>query len=95
MSNTTATNPIICNATGSLLTGPGFIKSIQFTNTGAGASLTLLLTDSAIASGTKKVIQIELTAERPCIPMVFNPSLRFTEGLYCETIDGGEVLIQV
>ncbi len=93
MVNTLTTDPIICNATGLLKTGPGVVKSIQFI-IATDSDSTLLLTDSIAASGTKKLIQLETTAEQHTV--IFTPTtpIHFTNGLYCETIDAGEALIQ-
>ena len=96
MANLITVNPITCDTTGVLVTGPGLLKSVQFTNTGVANDFTLILVDGAdTADTTRKLVQLEITTGRhtivfcPCSPIPFH------KNLVCSTIDGGEALIQV
>jgi len=100
MANNTATNPIQCDTAGQLVSNGGSIKSIVFVNDGVDADLTLELLDELPISGgtpagTKIIVKLELTAEDHCKVYVPPTSLKFVNGLYCKTIDGGLALIQV
>jgi len=94
MTNILVTNPIVCNATGLLLSGSGRIKSITFsvvTDSDSG----IVLTDSTVASGTKQLVHLETTAEQHTVIYAPAEGIPFVNGLYCETIDAGEALIQI
>lgn len=96
MANLTSTNPIVCNATGTLVTGNGEIKAVIFANTSTDADHTLILIDGAdSADSTKKIIQLELTAETKTICFTPSSPITFRKNLICQTIDGGEALIFV
>jgi len=100
MSNNTATNPIQCDTAGQLVSSNGCIKSVIFVNDGADADLTLELIDEmpitgAAPAGTKIIVKLELTAENHCKIYIPPTPIKFVNGLYCKTIDGGLALIQV
>lgn len=91
--NTVTTNPIFCDTAGLLITGPGSIKSIQFSHTSGDNSL--LLVDDIVTNTGRILIKLETTDENATIVVVFPHPLRFDKGLYCATIDAGAAIIQV